>query len=107
MSEVKVYKGQRVSVQFDATRCIHSAECVRGLPAVFDPLVSREPGAPLHLDLRIAQLDSAEQAGLLRALRLQGEGSNQAHRLTASADIAGQHHLAWRAEGGWDAARAT
>lgn len=37
MSEVKVYKGQRVSVQFDATRCIHSAECVRGLPAVFDP----------------------------------------------------------------------
>ena len=66
-----------------------------------------EPGAPLHLDLRIAQLDSAEQAGLLRALRLQGEGSKQAHRLTASADIAGQHHLAWRAEGGWDAARAT
>lgn len=37
VSQVKVYKGSGVSVQFDATRCIHAAECVRGLPAVFDP----------------------------------------------------------------------
>lgn len=37
MSEVKVYKGPGVAVQFNATRCIHAAECVKGLPAVFEP----------------------------------------------------------------------
>ena len=37
MNEVKVYQGQGMSVQFNAARCIHAAECVRGLPAVFDP----------------------------------------------------------------------
>jgi translocation and assembly module TamB len=66
-----------------------------------------EPAAPLQLDLRIANLDSAEQAGLLRGLLIQGEGSNQAHRLTASADLAGKNHLALRAEGGWEASKAT
>ena len=34
---VKTYPGNGISVQFDAARCIHAAECVRGLPAVFDP----------------------------------------------------------------------
>ena len=66
-----------------------------------------EPAAPLQLDLRIANLDSAEQAGLLRGLLIQGEGSNQAHRLAASADLADKSHLALRAEGGWDATTAT
>ena len=37
MNEVKLYRGQGVSVQFNAARCIHAAECVHGLPAVFDP----------------------------------------------------------------------
>jgi CDGSH-type Zn-finger protein/uncharacterized Fe-S cluster protein YjdI len=37
VNEVKVYKGQGVSVQFKAARCIHAAECVHGLPGVFDP----------------------------------------------------------------------
>lgn len=36
MNEVKVYKGQGVSVRFNAARCIHAAECVHGLPSVFD-----------------------------------------------------------------------
>jgi uncharacterized Fe-S cluster protein YjdI len=31
------YEGQAVTVTFDPTRCIHSEECVHGLPAVFDP----------------------------------------------------------------------
>lgn len=30
------YSGQGIEVTYDATRCIHYAECVRGLPAVFD-----------------------------------------------------------------------
>jgi uncharacterized Fe-S cluster protein YjdI len=32
----KRYKGQGVGVSFDPVRCRHAAECVRGLPAVFD-----------------------------------------------------------------------
>lgn len=37
MNGVKVYQGIGVSVQFTAARCIHAAECVRGLPEVFNP----------------------------------------------------------------------
>jgi uncharacterized Fe-S cluster protein YjdI/CDGSH-type Zn-finger protein len=38
---VKTYVGERIEVTYDAVRCRHAAECVRGLPAVFD--VSRRP----------------------------------------------------------------
>ncbi len=31
------YRGQSILVTFDAKRCIHAAECVHGLPGVFDP----------------------------------------------------------------------
>jgi CDGSH-type Zn-finger protein/uncharacterized Fe-S cluster protein YjdI len=31
------YEGRGGIVTYDATRCIHAAECVHGLPAVFDP----------------------------------------------------------------------
>ena len=30
------YTGEAIDVTYDADRCIHAAECVRGLPAVFD-----------------------------------------------------------------------
>ena len=33
---VKQYPGETITVSYDAKRCIHFAECVRGLPAVFD-----------------------------------------------------------------------
>jgi uncharacterized Fe-S cluster protein YjdI len=32
----KRYTGQGVDVSFDPVRCRHAAECVRGLPGVFD-----------------------------------------------------------------------
>ena len=32
----KRYTGEAVDVSFDPARCRHAAECVRGLPAVFD-----------------------------------------------------------------------
>lgn len=32
----RAYRGEGVTVYFDGRRCIHAAECVRGLPAVFD-----------------------------------------------------------------------
>ncbi|WNF30158.1 (4Fe-4S)-binding protein [Streptomyces sp. C11-1] len=35
------YDGEGIVVGFDARRCLHAAECVRGLPAVFE--VGRRP----------------------------------------------------------------
>ena len=37
----KHYTGAAVGVSFDPARCRHAAECIRGLPAVFD--TSRRP----------------------------------------------------------------
>ena len=33
---LQVYETPAITVTFDPTRCIHSGNCVRGLPAVFD-----------------------------------------------------------------------
>jgi uncharacterized Fe-S cluster protein YjdI len=32
----RTYSGLEVDVSYDADVCIHAAECVKGLPAVFD-----------------------------------------------------------------------
>ena len=32
----RAYAGEKITVYFDAKRCRHFAECVRGLPSVFD-----------------------------------------------------------------------
>lgn len=41
MSDMKTkphaYEGEKVTVTYDLARCIHAAECVRGLPEVFNP----------------------------------------------------------------------
>lgn len=37
----KAYTAPNITVYYDPARCIHAAECVRGLPAVFD--VSKRP----------------------------------------------------------------
>ena len=34
---LQVYEHDSLTVTFDARRCIHAAECVKQLPAVFDP----------------------------------------------------------------------
>ena len=36
MSGAKAYEGKDVTVTFDAEICQHAAECVRGLPEVYD-----------------------------------------------------------------------
>jgi len=36
-TRVLTYRGKETSVHYDVVRCIHAAECVRGLPQVFDP----------------------------------------------------------------------
>jgi CDGSH-type Zn-finger protein/uncharacterized Fe-S cluster protein YjdI len=35
-SRLRHYTGEGIEVSYDAQRCIHVAECLRGLPAVFD-----------------------------------------------------------------------
>ncbi len=36
MGRIHAYKGRQLTVTFDTGRCIHAAECIRGLPRVFD-----------------------------------------------------------------------
>ncbi|MEU8865180.1 (4Fe-4S)-binding protein [Streptomyces umbrinus] len=36
-SEQKAYQAESITVTFEARRCLHAAECVQGLPEVFDP----------------------------------------------------------------------
>jgi uncharacterized Fe-S cluster protein YjdI/CDGSH-type Zn-finger protein len=49
----RAYAGTGITVRYDRTRCRHVAECVRGLPLVFDPerrpwiVVDNEPDALL------------------------------------------------------------
>lgn len=38
--KLQTYKGKGSTVTYDPNTCIHAAECVKGLPAVFD--VSRK-----------------------------------------------------------------
>jgi uncharacterized Fe-S cluster protein YjdI len=38
---VRSYDGEGITVDYDVHRCLHAAECVRGLPAVFD--TARKP----------------------------------------------------------------
>lgn len=49
MSEAKIhrYEGAKVAVTWDTKRCIHAAECVHGMPVVFDPKATPwvQPGA--------------------------------------------------------------
>ncbi len=37
MGKVREYQGKSLIVRYEASRCIHAAECVSSLPAAFDP----------------------------------------------------------------------
>ena len=49
MAKIKAYEGNGVTIHFNARRCIHAAECVHGLPSVFDadrrPWIQAEAGS--------------------------------------------------------------
>ncbi|WP_310491701.1 translocation/assembly module TamB domain-containing protein [Dechloromonas sp.] len=59
-----------------------------------------EAGSALSLDLAITALETPDQPGLLRNIRLHGAGTNQAHSLTASAEVAGKNLLNLAVDGG-------
>jgi uncharacterized Fe-S cluster protein YjdI len=65
----QTYAGDEVTVTFDSRLCIHSEECVRGLPAVFDATKKRwirPDGAPAA---EVVAAVAACPSGALRARR--------------------------------------
>jgi uncharacterized Fe-S cluster protein YjdI/CDGSH-type Zn-finger protein len=76
----RVYAAPEIRVQWYASRCIHSAECIRALPQVFDP--KRRP----WIDVRGAEADAVADAilrcptGALHFERLDGGSQEIAAR---------------------------
>jgi CDGSH-type Zn-finger protein/uncharacterized Fe-S cluster protein YjdI len=93
MDQVKVYKGQGVSVSFDARRCIHAAECVRGLPAVFDPTarpwIQPANGTADEVVAVVARCPT----GALQASRDDGAAAEAPQRNELRIVADGPHHL--------------
>ena len=73
MGEPEQVRGQKVLIQFDGGRCIHSRHCVLDRPDVFVP---NTPGAWIHPDNATPeQIDSLAQncpSGAIRYQRLDG-----------------------------------
>lgn len=82
----RAYRGSRIEVSFDLDRCIHVAECLRGLPEVFDldrrPWISPDAADP---DL-IAQVVGRCPSGALQYRRLD-DGPNETHEGTTVTPI--------------------
>ncbi|MER5884796.1 (4Fe-4S)-binding protein [Streptomyces sp. NPDC001941] len=89
---VREYAGRLVSVTFEARRCLHAAECVGGLPQVFD--LAKRPwiqpdGAPADL---VADVVRRCPSGALRYRLADGEGGkgeDPAVPTTVARDAAG------------------
>ena len=96
----------RLAVAIDAERLgLPGVIRLSGLSLKAD--LGGEAISPLALRLDIAGLSTPEQPGLARAVHLLAEGSNQAHRLSASAELADDSRLSLAAEGGLTADRTT
>ena len=69
MSRLQVYAGEGFEVTYDAGRCTHAGECVRGLPAVFDTKAQPwiRPGAAPHD--RVAEVVARCPSGALAIRR--------------------------------------
>lgn len=89
MAKIRQYDGEGIRVVYDAARCIHAAECVHGLPSVFDP--DRRP----WIDATGATADSVAAVvlrcptGALRYERLDGDPQEEpspANVLTVTRD---------------------
>lgn len=65
----KTYSGKDIVITYDASRCIHTAQCVRGAPLAFDPA-----GKPW------TQPDKADAATLADVVRRRPTGALTAAR---------------------------
>lgn len=68
----KLYDGDGITVEWYASRCIHSANCVRALPNVFDPRVRPWVNATADTAERIAQAIERCPSGALQYKRTDG-----------------------------------
>jgi uncharacterized Fe-S cluster protein YjdI len=86
MKPGKAYPSPEITVFFDSSRCIHAAECVRGLPEVFDAkarpwirpnhasseqlmeVISRCPSGALHYETANAVSEIPETPTSFRSL---------------------------------------
>ena len=70
--EVRQYTGRDIAVSYDARRCIHAAECLRGLPRVFDtarrPWILPDGAVPAE----VAEVIERCPSGALHYVRLDG-----------------------------------
>jgi uncharacterized Fe-S cluster protein YjdI/CDGSH-type Zn-finger protein len=77
----RVYRGARIEVSFDLGRCIHVAECLRGLPEVFDverrPWIEPDGGEPDAVAAVVGRCPS----GALQYRRRDG-GPQETHPVT-------------------------
>ncbi|MER6957649.1 MULTISPECIES: (4Fe-4S)-binding protein [unclassified Streptomyces] len=83
-SDKKAYEGQSITVTFEAGRCLHAAECVHGLPEVFDTAARpwiRPDGATAE---RVAEVVRRCPSGALRYARADGvaEAPDRPTRIT-------------------------
>ena len=66
---VQTYEAPGITVTYDPNLCVHAAECVRGLPAVFDPREKRwirpERATPDEVERAVARCPT----GALHAIR--------------------------------------
>lgn len=80
----KVYVHGPVEVSFDASLCVHAGECVRGLPAVFDPQarpwIRPAAATPAELESVVARCPT----GALRFRRLDAPGGPAAEASPAA-----------------------
>ena len=80
---LQVYRAEAITVTFDPNRCIHSEECVRGLPEVFNPSQARWIRPDRAPAARVAEVVGRCPSG---ALRVEGIESAQS-ALPAAATI--------------------
>ena len=75
----KSYDGKEITVSFDAEVCRHAAECVKGLPAVFDtqrrPWIDPDGASPEEVAAQVRRCPSGALQYQLRAPAGSGSAS--------------------------------
>jgi len=76
---LQAYASDTITVTYDPTRCMHAAECVRGLPTVFDTSRTRWI-QPQHADAAaVADVVRRCPSGALQFARADGEVEGVEH----------------------------
>ncbi|MCB9489582.1 MAG: CDGSH iron-sulfur domain-containing protein [Deltaproteobacteria bacterium] len=91
--KIKSYDGSGITVTFEAARCYHAKECVRGLPEVFD--IDKRPWIqPQHADAdRLAQVVRRCPSGALKFRRDDGANETEPERNVVTVTAAGPIHV--------------